>query len=281
LLIDSVFPSIRGLSEKDVEKLYFDYAESFGDCEVSVDISAHHGLWELVGQRPKTNEFCGSFSGLKICDNVELHGRAHLDGEVHAGEVFYRKTYRSCHSPQCSVCCFSGWAKREADKVAQRIEVASKHFGLPEHVIVSPSNSDWGLAEFHNGEYLAKVKKAMNDRGFVGGCSIFHGFSYANYYESVSKGVLYGWGWHPHVHCIAFLLGGYGKCRHCSKLGRASVAVCGSCDGFEARTRRCYVDDKTVVKIAEDIAMHRRDERITVFGTAWYQLNHSAIRVVS
>jgi hypothetical protein len=144
--------------------------------------------------------------------------------------------------------------------------------GLPQHVIVSPPESDWGLAEFHNGEYLAKVKKLLNVRGFVGGCSIFHGFSYADYYESVSKGVLYGWRWHPHVHCIAFLLDGYGKCRRCSKLGRASVATCAGCDGFESVTRRCYVDDKTIVKV--------KDERITIFGTAWYQLNHSSIKVV-
>jgi hypothetical protein len=272
LLIDLVFPSVRGLSEVDVEKLYQDYAKTYGDSEAPKVISAHHGFWELVGQRPKTNEFCGTFSGFMGCDKVELHGRSHLDGEVHAGEVFTRKVYRSCHSPRCSVCCFSGWAKREAEKVAQRIEVASKRFGLPQHVIVSPPESDWGLAEFHNGEYLAKVKKLLNVRGFVGGCSIFHGFSYADYYESVSKGVLYGWRWHPHVHCIAFLLDGYGKCRRCSKLGRASVATCAGCDGFESVTRRCYVDDKTIVKV--------KDERITIFGTAWYQLNHSSIKVV-
>ena len=47
-----------------------------------------------------------------------------LDGVSHAGEVFVRKLHRSCNNPRCPVCCFSGWAKREADKITQRIEVA-------------------------------------------------------------------------------------------------------------------------------------------------------------
>jgi hypothetical protein len=212
-----VFPSIRGLSEKDVEKMYSDYAQSFGDCEAPKDVSAHHGAWELVGQRPATNKFCGMFVGTKICDRVELHGRAHLDGEVHAGGVFVHMVHRSCNRPECSVCCFSGWAKREADKIAQRCEVASKHFGEPYHIVVSPSASEYHLAEFENAKFLAKVKKLLSDVGVVGGVMVFHGFRYADYQESIDKGMLQGWYWACHVHTISFILGGDSKCRHCVK----------------------------------------------------------------
>ena len=71
------------------------------------------------------------------------------------------------------------------------------------------------------------------------------------------------------IYSLAFILGGYGKCRSCCS-GRSK---CLSCEGFEGRVRRSYVKNKYIIKCL--------DERITVFGTAWYQLNHSAIRVVS
>ena len=71
-----VFPSIRGLSEKEAEELYFVYAKSFGDCEAPKEISARHGDWELVGHGKQTNSYCGSFFKFKICDRVELHGQS-------------------------------------------------------------------------------------------------------------------------------------------------------------------------------------------------------------
>src|SRR3990170_5905864 len=265
--------SIRGLSEREVEELYLVYAKSFGDCEAPKEISARHGDWELVGHGKQTNSYCGSFFGFKICNRVELHDQSNLDGVSHAGEVFVRKLHRSCNNPRCPVCCFSGWAKREADKITQRIEAGSKRFGLPQHVIISPPESDWGLAEFHNDRLRVKVKKLLFDRSAIGGCLIFHPFRYADYQESIEKGVLYGWRWSPHFHSLAFLLGGYSKCRHCPKLHRASVFSCAGCDGFEAVTRRCYAKDKTIVLV--------KDERATVFGTAWYSLNHSGIKVGS
>ena len=268
---EKVFSPIKGLSEAEVEKLYHAYAKSFGDCEAPVDVNAHHGLWELVGHGVQTNAFCGTFQKFKVCNRVELHSQSNLDGVSHAGEVFVRKIHRSCNNPRCPTCCFSGWAKRLADHATQRIEAASKRFGLPQHVIVSCPESSWGLAEFHNDEFRAKVKKLLYARGVVGGCMIYHGFRFANYQESIEKGVLFGWYWGPHMHVVGFLLGGY-KCRHCPKLSHAGKYSCAGCDGFEAVTRRCYEKDKTIVKV--------KDERITIFGTIWYQANHSAIRVV-
>lgn len=221
ILSASAFPSTEGLSEKELEKLYFDYAKSYGDCEAPKDISAHHGSWELVGQRPATNIYCGSFKKYRICDRVDLHGQSDVLGQIHAGDVFVHRVHMSCDKPQCSVCCFSGFAVREADKMCQRLKVASQRFGLPQHVIVSPPDSAWGLAEFHHSEYMALGRKALYDRGFHGGSYIFHGFTYADYYESVKKGVLYGWRWHPHIHALAFRFGGYGECRSCPRVSSA------------------------------------------------------------
>ncbi len=280
----SVFPTVRGLSEKEVENLYYDYAKSFGDCEAPEDVSAHHGFWWLAGHGVQTNSYCGAFQKLMICNRVELHSQSNLDGVSHVGENFVRKIHRSCNNPLCPVCCFSGYAKREADHIAQRIEVASKRFGAPQHIIVSPPYSDLGLAEFHNDKFRVKVKRILSEVGVVGGCLIFHGFRYANYQESIEKGVLFGWYWSPHIHSIAFILGGYGKCRSCAKTLRrfrsrggrlieehGNEFVCAGCDGFEARVRGSYTKNHYIIKCEA--------ERATVFGTAWYQLNHCAVKV--
>ena len=270
------------ISFKEAEELYLEYAKSFGDCEAPIDVSARHGDWELVGHGKQTNGYCGRFLKVMICNRVELHAQSNLDGVSHAGEVFVHKVHRSCNNPQCPVCVFSGWAKREADHIAQRIEKASKGYtdsegkkhmslGLPQHIAISPPESDWGLAEFHNGDFRVKVKKLLSEVGVLGGCLIFHGFRYADFEESRVKNVLYGWRWSPHVHSIAFILGGYGKCRNCSSVVKFGRFKCFSCDGFEGRVRRSYEKYKYIVKCM--------DERVTVFGTAWYQLNHSAIKV--
>lgn len=262
---------IRGLSQKEVEELYRIYAESYGDCEAPKEVSARHGDWTLVGHGNVTNSYCGRFLGFKICNRVELHSQSNLAGVSHAGEVFVRKIHRSCDNPQCPTCCFSGWAKREADKIAQRIEVVSERFGSPQHIAISPPESDWGLAEFHNSRFRVKVKDLLSGVGVIGGCMIFHGFRFADYQESLEKHNLCGWRWSPHIHSIAFILGGYGKCRHCSAVAKHGRSECFGCDGFEARVRRSYEKNKYIIKCM--------DERITIFGTAWYQLNHSAIRV--
>jgi hypothetical protein len=270
---DAVMSEIRGLSEKEVEELYQVYAKSFGDCEAPKEISAEHGDWRLVGHGRVTNGYCGRFLGFKICNRVELHRQSTLGGISHAGEVFVRKIHRSCNNPQCPTCCFSGWAKREADHMVQRIEAASGRFGSPQHIAISPPENDWGLAEFHNDQFRLKVKKILTEVGVIGGCLIFHGFRYADYQESIDKGVLYGWRWSPHAHSLAFILGGYGKCRNCSSFAKFKGSSCLGCNGFEGRVRRSYEKNKYIIKCM--------DERITVFGTAWYQLNHSAIKVNS
>jgi hypothetical protein len=274
---DNSSPTSR-LSQKAVEELYREYAKSHGDCEDPVDFSPYHGAWELVGHGRQTNQYCGNFYKFKICNRTDLHSRPNcgpngVEASPYAGKVFVRKTFRSCNNPRCPVCCFSGWARREADKIAQRIEAASNRYGKPQHIIIPIPESDYRLAEFQNYRMRVKIKKVLFDRGVVGGCLIFHGFRYANYQESIEKGVLFGWRWSPHFHCIGFILGGYGKCRKCAAVAKQGRSICFNCDEFEGRTRRLYKIDNYLVKVL--------DERITVFGTAWYQLNHSAIKVGS
>ena len=186
----------------------------------------------------KTNDYCGTFFKFKICNRVELHTQSNLDGVSHAGQVFVRKIHRSCNSPRCPVCCFSGWAKVvSGQEFAQRIEEATKHYGQPQHIIIPVPESDYYLAEFHNDPLRVKIKQLIFNRGVVGGCLIFHGFRYADYQESIAKGVLFGWRWNPHYHCIGFILGGYGKCRNCSSVLKVGRSKCFTCDGFEGRTR--------------------------------------------
>lgn len=288
---------VLGLSEKEVQALYSDFASKYGDCEAPKEVSARHGFWELVGQHSATNSYCGTFRKFKICPNTGLHSQVGLDGVSHAHEVFVKKFYNSCNSPKCSVCLHDGYARREADHIAQRIKKASQGFvdnkskkhvalGTAYHIVVSPPQSDWYLAEFHNDQFRAKVKKLLYEVGVIGGCMIFHGFAYANYQESLAKGVLMGWFWRPHTHNIAFIEGGYGKCRSCSKYVRryltgggklieqhGSEIVCVGCDGFEARVRRSYAKNGYIIKCL--------DERTSIFGTAWYALEHCAIRVDS
>ncbi len=278
----AVFPSIKGRSEAELEQLYNDYAKSFGDCEAPKDVSAKHGSWELVGHGEVTNSYCGGFKKLKICPRAELHAQSNLDGVSHAREVFVHKVHFSCNNPRCPICVFSGWARREADHIAQRTEFGSKRFGASQHIVVSPPSSDWGLAEFHNGEFRVKVKKILSEVGVQGGVLIFHPFRYASYQESIEKGVLFGWYWSPHAHSLAFILGGYGKCRSCTKTLRrfrvrsgrlieqhGSELYCSGCDGFEHRVRESYKKYGYIIKV--------QAERATVYGTAWYQLNHSGI----
>ena len=88
---------------------------------------------------------------------MELHANAGLDGVSHAGEVFVRKIHRSCNSPLCSVCVFSGLGEAIwLIMLLRGLEVTSKRFGLATAILfLSPPVSDWGLFEFDNAKFRA------------------------------------------------------------------------------------------------------------------------------
>jgi len=295
--LDSFSP-VKGLSEKEIQVLYNDFASKYGDCEAPKEVSAFHGPWELAGQHDATNKYCGTFQYYNVCNRVELHNQLDLNGTSHKGEVFVRKVYASCDNPKCRVCLHDGYARREADHIAQRVKRGSIGYrdakgkfhaglGTAYHIVVSPPKSDWGLAEFHNEKFRAKVKKILIEVGCVGGCMVFHGFAYADYGESIRKGVLQGWSWRPHTHNIAWIHDGYGACRSCTKYVRryrtgggkiveqhGSEIVCKDCSGFESRVRS--VGAKHGGYIIKCL-----DERTSIFATAWYALQHCAIKVDS
>jgi hypothetical protein len=104
------------------------------------------------------------------------------------------------------------------------------------------------------------------------------------------------------MHVLALFFGegnGYGHCRDCKSV---SSLDCLACQGFEGTTRRQYLKDKLIVKVAgarsEDdsdfsveavadmenrrsLAASRvqKGTRKTIGGTAAYQLSHAAVEV--
>ena len=89
----------------------------------------------------------------------------------------------------------------------------------------------------------------------IGGCLIFHGFRYNN---------VRLWYWSPHFHVLGVIKGGC-KCRSCNH----ELGDCRSCSGFNGREMRGFEKDGYIVKVM--------GARKTIFGTAWYQLNHALL----
>jgi hypothetical protein len=210
------------------------------------------GDYELVGHGSVANVYCGKFMCYRGCPRADLHDIIASDGKNYKGKVFVRKVHHYCNKPSCPVCFKHGWAVREAGKIEGRLTEASKRFGQIEHIVCSIPSCDYGLS-FEN--LRLKAVKVLFGCGVVGGVLIFHGFRYNRKKY---------WYWSPHFHVLGFILGGYARCRHCKG------ADCHVCDGFEGRVIRCYRDNDYIVKAL--------GERKTVFGTAWYQLNHSTIK---
>ena len=225
--------------------------EDFDEESVS-DGYGSYGDFRLVGHGEVTSDDCGVFRSFMICDRVDLHDHVGLDGVNYKGKVFVRKIHRSCDKSSCPVCYKYGWASREAHKIEVRLAEGAKHFGLVEHIVASVPLKDYSLSY----EVLrSKIVKILSVRGVIGGNLIFHGFRFN------SRKYPY---WSPHWHCLGFILGGYG-CRGCKK-------VCfKGCGEFEDKTRRCFESDGYIVKVL--------DKRKTVGGTAWYQLEHSTVKV--
>jgi hypothetical protein len=218
---------------------------------------------QLVGHGAVTNSKCGTFHTVG-CLNVDLHNLMSnkLSGEDHKNQVFVKRIPHSCGKPSCPK-CYELWAAKKARTVEMRLAEASRQFAQSglcnpkvEHVVVSPSSKDYG---FSYEEMRAKAFEALYVRGIVGGVCIFHAFRFNK--------LIRRWIFSPHFHVLGFFLGGY-KCRGCKK------ACQSSCNGLENVTREWNKRDGFIVKVAS-----AWEERKTVGGTAWYQLNHSSIDV--
>jgi len=186
---------------------------------------------------------------------TELHDKVGLDGVNYKGKVYVKRVQHFCNKPSCPICYRKGWAVREAHNIEGRLKEASKRFGLVEHIVCSVPIRDYGLS------YEALRKKAVKvlfSRGITGGVLIFHGFRY----NSTKF-----WYWSPHFHVLGFVLGGYSRCRHCPTKWNCKKG----CGEFDDRKYQLFLKDGWIVKVL--------GERVTVGGTAWYQLNHSSIDI--
>ena len=216
-----------------------------------------HENYVPVGRGVRSSEFCGRWTSLSVCKNVEGHKGVSLAGTDCTSKVVVRHNHMWCTKSRCPVCFIRGWSTREARSIGGRfIEGDKRGFGKVEHVMVSVPAVDRDLPESVLRE---KCRKALFDRGVVGGCMIFHGFR-----EDRERHVL---AWSAHYHVLGYIEGGFDVCRDCVH-GRGD---CRDCSSFKGREVRGYENDGYFVKVL--------GERKTVVGSAWYQLNHATVRV--
>lgn len=208
------------------------------------------GNFQLVGHVPVTNDMCGKYLHVKGCLRTDLHDGVVLDGVNYTGKIFARVIHYNCHKPSCSICS-RGWAIREAEKIENRLAEASKRFGEAEHIVASVPTRDYGL-DFE--KLRSKVVDVLRVRGVIGGVLVFHGFRFREGRQ---------WYWSPHFHALGYVKGGY-KCRDCRR------QFCSECSEFEGKTRREFERDGYIVKVL--------GKRLTVKGTAKYELGHATIR---
>jgi hypothetical protein len=248
-LQNDVFDDVEPLSEQEL-------ADAVERC-VPVKVGwARFGDWELVGNGSVTDAVhCATTRYIRGCVRIDLHNRD-VDGVDYTGKVALERVFMSCDKPSCPRCYYKGWAYREAGKIEARLLESGKRWGLPEHIVVSPSARDYGLPYE---SLLAKAVKFLFELGVVGGVLLFHPARY----DDVRH-----WYFSPHFHILGHIAGGY-RCRDC----KCTVSECRACDLFVNRRYRLHERSGWIFKVL--------GKRKSVFGTACYQLEHSAFRVGS
>jgi hypothetical protein len=219
-----------------------------------------HENFVPVGRGKKSSYICGLWTSVTVCKNVAGHSGISVKGMDCTNKVVAWHNHLWCHNPLCPVCFIRGWSVRGAKAITGRLEEGVRRgFGKIEHVTVSPKFADHDLPI----EVLINMcRVALRDRGGVevSGSSIIHG-----YRVDRDRNVLK---WSPHLHCLAFLEGqGFDRCRDCSHV----YGDCDACSGFKGCEVRGYKEDGILVKV--------HGERTTVFGTAFYLLNHATLKL--
>lgn len=221
-----------------------------------VDYKGHENF-EPVGRGVPSSPLCGKHIGFSVCRNVEAHKDVSIHGVDYTDKLVVSHKHMWCHRSSCPVCFIRGWSVRGARSIDSRLnEGVRLGLGEIEHVMVSVAVADRGLPEY---SMRKNCRNALFDRGFLGGCMVFHG-----YRRDKKRDIL---AWSPHYHALGFILGGFDRCRDCVH-GRGD---CASCDGFKGKEVRGYAKDKYLVKVF--------NKRETVFGTAFYQMNHATIKI--
>jgi hypothetical protein len=214
----------------------------------------------VVGRDPPTNPFCGKHRRYLKCDLTSLHGSIE-------GRDFYHNCVTNCHSYRCCLCWKYGWCVIRARVIECRFLTAEKILGLSvknvEHLCASAPKHVYGLSPQ---EMSKKAILALRNSGVIGGVNILHPFR-----KDLKRRDLY---LSFHYHVLGYIEGGYDRCRSCVKAGGA----CWDCDGFEGVARRAYKRDGWIVSMAknENGVVEKRD---SIFGTAWYQCEHSGFKV--
>lgn len=240
-----------------VDRVRLNYAILSNDYwKLPVD-NVGHESYVPVGRGVPTSPLCGSWRHFVVCDNVEGHKGAVVGGVDYTGKLVVAHQHLWCGSASCPVCFIRGWAVRVARSVAGRLEVASERgFGKDEHLTVSVPPEDYGLPE---AVLRDKCRRALFDRGFLGGAMVFHGYRK----DRVRKVLV----WAPHYHALGFIRGGMDVCRQCVH----DRGDCAFCEFFKGREVRGYAKDRYIVKCLS--------ERKTVVGTLFYQLHHATLHV--
>jgi hypothetical protein len=216
-----------------------------------------HSNFEPVGRGVPSSSSCGRWVGLDTCKNLEGHKGGLLRGKDATGKVVNRLRHWWCHKSSCPICFARGWSVRGANHITGRVlKGVELGFGLVEHIIVSPPVEDYGLSE---SVLRLKCRMALVECGVSGGCMIFHGFRIGRRLES---GKLV---WSLHYHCLGFIEGGFDRCRHCKG------GDCRICGGFMGKAYLLYDKNGYIVDV--------KGKRESIFGTGWYQLHHSTIRL--
>jgi hypothetical protein len=217
-----------------------------------------HEEYMPVGRGVKSSNLCASYRSLSVCDNVEGHKGKSLNGVDCTGKVIVRLNHLWCKKSSCPVCFIRGWSVNRARAVDGRfVEGDRRGLGKVEHIMVSVAVADRGLPE---SAMRKKCRSALKDRGVIGGGMIFHGYRIDKEREVLI--------WSPHYHALGYIEGGgFDRCRNCVHKGED----CRSCDGFKGKEVRGYAKDGYLVKVMP--------ARKTIFGTAYYQLNHATIRL--
>jgi hypothetical protein len=210
-----------------------------------------------VGRGLPTSDHCGRHISFLVCDNVAGHEGVVVKGVDYTGMLAVTHEHVFCNRPSCCVCFIRGWSLRSARSLEGRLNVlVERGYGDPEHIMVSVPEKDRHLSE---AEMRERCRVAMLERGVLGGVMLFHAFRINR-----EKGVLEH---SPHYHSVGFIRGGFDVCRDCLHVRED----CNECPCFKGREVRAYAKDGYIVKVG--------DKRKTVFGTLFYQLNHSSIRV--
>ena len=216
--------------------------------------------YKMVGREPQTSPFCGKHRRYLKCNRTDLHGSI-------GGRDFYHNNVTNCHSYRCHLCWKYGWCVIRANGVESRFLTAEKVLNRPvdsvEHISCSVPRV---LYDSSPRVMIKESILALKRCGVDGGVNILHPFR-----KDLKRRELF-----PsfHYHVLGYIEGGYDRCRNCIK----TMGACRGCDGFEGRIRRETKESGWVVSMAKN-EKGVVEKRKSIFGTAWYQCEHSGYKV--